>query len=326
MTEISRSQIKLNKSFPTPTSCVQGHFESIALANELGVRMQTVPKNTNKPNYFAEWRGLEWITVDNHTYYYGGDVSLMYADYHDVITQDQTFIGDAIIPHSGPQHISSPWSQYWWVQPVPKTHSKPLLDRQGWCCIMRRNDTHRDLVTKHIQPLFEHDPNWFVYHGIAPEHDHLVSKMFRPPIKNDSIWSSKYGTTHRALETWHQECILEIVPEGSHSMFYATEKIAKPIAAQQTFVVVGHHGYLRRLRQMGFKTFHPYIDESYDLETDLETRVKMCLSAVDQFLQAGKHLDELQHIVNHNKIRLQQIQAGTSYLQYIAKKIKKLII
>ena len=100
----------------------------------------------------------------------------------------------------------------------------------------------------------------------------------------------------------------------------------KPIAAQQAFVIVSHHGYLRRLRQMGFKTFHPYIDESYDNETDLETRVKMCLSAVDQFLQAGKHLDELQHIVNHNKIRLQQIQAGTSYLQYIAKKIKRLII
>ena len=100
----------------------------------------------------------------------------------------------------------------------------------------------------------------------------------------------------------------------------------KPIAAQQAFVIVGHHGYLRRLQQMGFKTFHPYIDESYDSELDLETRVKMCLSATQKFLQAGKHLDQIQHIVNHNKIRLQQIQAGTSYLQHVAKKIKKLII
>ena len=324
MADISRAQIKLNKTLPGHLF-VQGPLEAIQLANELNVQMQIVPQDENKSK-------STWITIDNHTYYYSFDVSLLYAEYYqDVVTQNQTFIGDALIPHSGPQHISSPWSQFVWSQPVPKTDSKTLLERKGWCCTMRRHDVHRDLVTKHIQPLFDHEPYWFVYDKVTLEEQKLsgdvdfVSKMFRPRISG-AIWSSKHKTIKAdpVLERWHQECILEIVPETSHNKFFITEKIMKPIAAQQAFVVVGHHGYLRRLRQMGFKTFHPYIDESYDSETDLETKVKMCLSAVDHFLQAGKHLDELQHIVNHNKMRLQQIQAGPSYLQHVAKKIKRL--
>ena len=319
--DIPRAQIRRNKKLPMPNSLVQGPLEAILLANELNVRMQIVSRDKTQPKF------CPWITINNHTYYYDVDVSLLYARYYqDVVTQNKTFIGDALIPHSSPQHISSPWSQFVWSQPVPKTDSKTLLRRKGWCCTMRRHAVHRDLVTKHIQPLFDHEPYWFVYDQITQEHNAVVSKMFRPRIKkrSDIVDTALKVNADCILERWHQECILEIVPETSHNKFFITEKIMKPIAAQQAFVVVGHYGYLRRLRQMGFKTFHPYIDESYDSETDLETRIKMCLSAVDHFLQAGKHLDELQHIVNHNKTRLQQIQAGPSYLQHVAKKIKRL--
>ncbi len=320
MADISRAQIRRNKKLPVPNSLVQGPLEAIQLANELNVQMQIVPQEENKPK-------STWITVDNHTYYYGVDVSLVYAEYYqDVVTQNQTFIGDAMVPHSSPQHISSPWSQFVWSQPVPKTDSKTLSERKGWCCTMRRHDIHRDLVAKYIQPLFDHEPYWFVYDQIPQEHNAVVSKMFRPRTKKMRPLGKHNTDIGKVLEIWHQECILEIVPETSYNKFYITEKIMKPIAAQQAFVIVGHHGYLRRLQQMGFKTFHPYIDESYDSELDLEIRVKMCLSATQKFLQAGKHLDQIQHIVNHNKIRLQQIQAGTSYLQHVAKKIKKLII
>ena len=48
---------------------------------------------------------------------------------------------------------------------------------------------------------------------------------------------------------------------------FMTEKIWKPIMAQHVFVVHGNHLYLQKLREMGFKTFGNYFDESYDLET-----------------------------------------------------------
>ncbi len=42
------------------------------------------------------------------------------------------------------------------------------------------------------------------------------------------------------------------------------EKIWKPIIHLQPFIIVGNSGILKRIRNYGFKTFHPFIDESYD--------------------------------------------------------------
>ena len=53
-----------------------------------------------------------------------------------------------------------------------------------------------------------------------------------------------------------------------------TEKIWKPIIAQHLFVVHGNHLYLQKLREIGFKTFSSYIDESYDLEPDTGKRIE----------------------------------------------------
>ena len=54
---------------------------------------------------------------------------------------------------------------------------------------------------------------------------------------------------------------------------FITEKIWKPIIAQQMFVVHGRQHYLKNLRELGFKTFDGIIDESYDEESDPEKRI-----------------------------------------------------
>ena len=55
---------------------------------------------------------------------------------------------------------------------------------------------------------------------------------------------------------------------------FMTEKIWKPIIAQQPFVVHGNHLYLQKLREMGFKTFSNYFDETYDLESDCDKKIE----------------------------------------------------
>ena len=59
---------------------------------------------------------------------------------------------------------------------------------------------------------------------------------------------------------------------------FMTEKIWKPIIAQQVFVVHGNHLYLQKLREMGFKTFGSYFDESYDLECDRNKKIDAIVS------------------------------------------------
>lgn len=54
---------------------------------------------------------------------------------------------------------------------------------------------------------------------------------------------------------------------------FITERLWKSIIAQHPFVVHGNHLYLQKLRELGFKTFGNYFDESYDLESDQDKRI-----------------------------------------------------
>jgi hypothetical protein len=49
--------------------------------------------------------------------------------------------------------------------------------------------------------------------------------------------------------------------------YYISEKIFKPIANLQPFVVIGSPFILKELKKLGFKTFDSYWDETYDSET-----------------------------------------------------------
>ena len=60
----------------------------------------------------------------------------------------------------------------------------------------------------------------------------------------------------------------------NNNEIFMTEKIWKPIIAQQIFVLHGNYLYLQKLREMGFKTFSKYFDESYDLEIDRSKRIE----------------------------------------------------
>jgi hypothetical protein len=53
---------------------------------------------------------------------------------------------------------------------------------------------------------------------------------------------------------------------------FFSEKTWRPILNLQPFIYLGNCGALNKLQQMGFKTFHPYIDETYDTEQDIKKR------------------------------------------------------
>ena len=54
-----------------------------------------------------------------------------------------------------------------------------------------------------------------------------------------------------------------------------SEKIWKPITNLQPFIYLDDVGALKRLREYGFKTFEPFIDESYDKVYDIKKRFNM---------------------------------------------------
>lgn len=60
---------------------------------------------------------------------------------------------------------------------------------------------------------------------------------------------------------------------------FITEKTFKAIKASHPFIVMSTPHFLKDLRSMGYKTFHPYINESYD---DIENDEQRLLAVMDE--------------------------------------------
>jgi hypothetical protein len=84
----------------------------------------------------------------------------------------------------------------------------------------------------------------------------------------------EYGKDQDIYEKPYNDTKYNLVSEtnDTNDEVFMTEKIWKPIIAQQVFVVHGNYLYLQKLREIGFKTFGNYFDESYDLEKDGDKR------------------------------------------------------
>jgi len=77
--------------------------------------------------------------------------------------------------------------------------------------------------------------------------------------------------------------VLETVFDDSR--IHLTEKTLRPIACGHPFLLAAGPGSLEYIRSYGFKTFSPWIDESYDLETDSVKRLEKIISSMKQIQQ-----------------------------------------
>lgn len=67
-----------------------------------------------------------------------------------------------------------------------------------------------------------------------------------------------------------------------------TEKVSKPLVHFNPFFFVGFQGALALLRELGFRTFSPYIDESYDDEPNQVKRLDMIYAEVKRLLSMSQ--------------------------------------
>lgn len=63
---------------------------------------------------------------------------------------------------------------------------------------------------------------------------------------------------------------------------FLSEKTFKPIAKVHPFIIVSVPNMLVKLKELGYKTFHPYIDETYDTIIDDNERILKILEEVEK--------------------------------------------
>ena len=326
--------ILINSKLPWPKQKILGNLPALRFTVRMGYQIQI----SDKP---IDSTGRPRLIVDSKKIAFDDDATI---DFMKSSQEYYKVIGDGWFYPKIAHHTNSLYTTAFWHTQLAE-NTIDLNKRDGWCCTMLRKDHHRDLICELIEKKYLEYFNgkqWFCYDTIDANSE-LIKFMFRKPkltgqtkiskideyVKKHFIGrtglkhtdKSVFSRRDHELGPWHDQSLIELAPEGTVDYFEPTEKTVKPISAGMPFVMVASHRYLYRLRKMGFKTFHPFIDESYDQEVDWRTRTGMAVEAMFKFLDAPHHLDQIQEICNHNKKILQNIRKH-DFRMRIVKKLK----
>jgi hypothetical protein len=196
-------------------------------------------------------------------------------------------------------------------------HNKPAID----FLIYSRDWTgSREYRLKFQELLFEH---CLYPHAITSikkvsdtgtaATDHIFSNINLKPKSFDFLTHLKENTySSCSSATYSPEdfscckisVVLETVVDGDK--IHLTEKTLRPLACGHPFIIAAGPGSLEYIRSYGFKTFSPWIDEDYDLETDTVIRLEKIISSMKKFneLDVNKksHVyQEIKKIANYNQ-------------------------
>jgi hypothetical protein len=77
---------------------------------------------------------------------------------------------------------------------------------------------------------------------------------------------------------------------------FLSEKVFKPVVHEHPFILVSRPHSLEAFRSLGYKTFSPYINESYDLEEDESKRLFMIIAEIKRLSTLNQsELNEFLH-------------------------------
>tara|TARA_R110000822_G_scaffold100807_3_gene226743 strand:+ start:4038 stop:5156 length:1119 start_codon:yes stop_codon:yes gene_type:complete len=139
-----------------------------------------------------------------------------------------------------------------------------------------------------------------IYKNITPLTDNLTIDT------EQGLGQMSADFDHGVYEMW-QSSFFHIVTETVfyYDKLHLTEKIFKPIVASRPFILCAAPGNLAYLKSYGFKTFDRWIDESYDLESDHDTRIKKIVAEVKRITELSandkeKMYIEMLDVLNYN--------------------------
>jgi hypothetical protein len=113
----------------------------------------------------------------------------------------------------------------------------------------------------------------------------------------------------------YDDSLINIITETFffNKVIHITEKTYKPIAFMQPFILLGAAGSLQHVKDMGFKTFSEFWDESYDQEKDDKLRFRMIVDIIKAISGWSEQVKidftyAVKDIVDYNVVRLNTMQ------------------
>ena len=164
-------------------------------------------------------------------------------------------------------------------------------------------DHHRDnsfisyqepgiVIDRKLLEYFDDDITW------AQTHTPIVYDQLFP----DRIYN--YDMIVGAGRKPYAEYFMEIIVETDIlTTDWITEKTVKNLYIGKPFIVMSGMGTLERLRSRGFKTFSPWIDETYDTIENIHDRMSAIKQEIDRLskLDLNQLYKELLPVLMHNR-------------------------
>lgn len=209
-----------------------------------------------------------------------------------------------------------------------KYKKKRLEKIKTYNCLQKRPRAHRIWMFKELYEnnllndginsmnYLEFENTYYCDKHMSKEEFEPISKLL-PMAPPSSLFAGKKELQHFEQEDsgkyYHQfnedimlDTWISVISEASfgEEQCFISEKTFKPIMAYHPFIVFGNKNSMLRLRELGYKTFHPYIDESYD---ELETweRLDAIIKAIEKVKQIPvdeklKWFEGMREILEHN--------------------------
>jgi hypothetical protein len=242
-------------------------------------RVQIIKRQTAllglKPKhvYFMDgnYRNVEFCTIDNNA----GIKALTYNYWEKSINPMAAETADSVIAS------------------IKSTN----LRNYKFICLNRVARDHRILIVKRLE---EHGIDKNTILSLGPQIEMSPFGVNREDVHQEIIQYFSNPSVLRNVDTplsaplWHSigqivyelqlDAYLNICTETffdkNTSRLFSSEKIWKSIVSMQPMILVAEHGALQILKQKGFKTFSPWINESYDLEVNDYVRFNLIVEEI----------------------------------------------
>lgn len=231
------------------------------------------------------------------------------------------------------------------------TYENKNIKNKRFLCFNRRWRLHRPFLVSllHSKNLLDNgyvslgksgdNQNWnTVFHDLCHIHNELpcseTLKILQENKDNILNIPDMYLDTSD-LVTNHEWFIDQTIPLYENSYFsvitetnyftdirFITEKTFKAIMMRHPFILVSSPHSLKTVRDLGYKTFHPYINEDYDKEENHSIRMKMIVDEIERLcnLEENKFIElmnELHSIVEYNYQVLKSKNTMDDYIRKI---------
>ncbi len=119
--------------------------------------------------------------------------------------------------------------------------------------------------------------------------------------------------------------------KSNHNNIYFDEKFWKPFITFHPFIVIGKPYTLQTLKEFGFKTFSPFIDESYDTELDYFVRrdkiqreiLRLCSMSIEELDDWYWNMRNIL-IHNFNRLKIYGTDENNKFISMLTEQWKEL--